>query len=260
MRVTEQLTFRLATPEDERSLRALLAAAALPTDDVSLERHEYVLALAGAELAGSVGLEPCGDVALLRSLAVAPALRRRGLGAALFERAVARAILRGLSTAFALTTTAERFCLAHGFERIPRSEVPPAVAATPQFRSLCPTSAACFRRRLAAAPAHFPADVLALRPDVPGAMMWGVALERAMLTYYELQPDTRFEVHRHDAEQITMVLEGELWFQVEGGREVRVRAGEVIAIPGGSPHAVWTAARPTRAVDAWAPPRRDLLR
>jgi mannose-6-phosphate isomerase-like protein (cupin superfamily) len=207
-----------------------------------------------------VGLEPCGDAALLRSLAVTPARRRHGLGAALFERVVSRAILRGLTTAYVLTTTAERFCAAHGFERIPRTEVPPAVSATAQFRSLCPTSAAVFRRPLTSTPAYFPAEVLRLRQDVPGAMMWGVALNRAMLTYYELQPNARFELHRHDAEQITMVIEGALYFQVEGGREIRVGAGEVIALPGGVPHAVWTEELPTRAVDAWAPPRLDLLR
>jgi N-acetylglutamate synthase-like GNAT family acetyltransferase len=254
------LAFRLATPRDEAALRAFLAAAALPTDDVWVGSHEYVLAVAGGELVGSAGVEPCGDDALLRSLAVAPARRRQGLGAALFERAAARAILRGARTAYALTTTAERFCLAHGFDRVPRAEVPAGIAATPQFRSLCPKSAAVFRRRLTDAPAHFPADVLRLRPDVPGAAMWGVALDGAMLTYYELQPATRFELHRHDAEQITMVLEGALYFGLEGGREVRVGAGEVIAVPGGAPHAVWTGEQPTRAVDAWAPPRRELVR
>lgn len=258
--MSDSITFRLATPSDAPALRALLDAAALPVDDLSIEAHEYVLAHAGAALVGSAGVEPCGEAALLRSLAVEPAWRRQGLGAALFERAAARAQLRGARTAYALTTTAERFCLAHGFERVARAEVPPSIAATPQFRSLCPSSAACFRRRLGAAPTHFPLDVLRLGPDVPGAAMWGVALDRAMLTWYELQANTRFERHQHESEQITLVLEGELFFELEGGREVRVGPGEVIALPGGVPHAAWTRDRPARAVDAWSPPRRDLLR
>ena len=266
--------FRLATREDVPALRALLGSTSLPVDDVSTDEQEYILAISGTTLVGCVGLEPRGELALLRSFAVVPALRRRGLGTRLFERAVARALLRGVKTAYVLTTTsthstsgprtftttAERYCLAHGFERIDRAEVPAGIASTQQFRSLCPASALCFRRNLDAAAVYLPRDVLALRPDVPGATMWGVALDRAMLTYFELQPHARFEQHRHVSEQITMVLEGELYFEVEGRGEVRVRAGEVIALPANVPHAAWTREHPARAVDAWSPPRLELIR
>jgi hypothetical protein len=33
-------------------------------------------------------------------------------------------------------------------------------------------------------------DKLPLRPDVPGARMWAVGMEKAMLTYFELEPDS----------------------------------------------------------------------
>jgi N-acetylglutamate synthase-like GNAT family acetyltransferase len=258
--VSDRFQFRPATADDEAPLRSLLASASLPVDDVDLRRHAYVLAHDGAALVGCVGLEACGDGAvLLRSFAVVPALRKQGLGTALFERVLARAVMRGARTAYALTTTAERFCLAHGFERVGRDGVPAGLAATAQFRTLCPASAACFRRRLDAAAVHLPRDVLALRPDVPGAAMWAVPLERAMLTYYALAPHARFERHAHASEQITLVLEGELWFGVDGGREVRVGAGEVIAIPADVPHSAWTGERAARAVDAWSPPRPDLI-
>jgi len=257
--VNDDFEFRLAAREDVPALRSLLAAASLPVDDVSTDVQEYVLAFSGTTFVGCVGLEPRGELALFRSFAVEPALRRRGLGTSLFERIVARALLRGVKTAYVLTTTAERYCLAHGFERIDRSEVPASIASTGQFRSLCPASAACFRRHLDTA-VYLPRDVLTLRPDVPGATMWGVALDRAMLTYFELQPHARFEQHRHESEQITMVLEGELYFEVEGRGEVRVRAGEVIALPAKVPHAAWTREHPARAVDAWSPPRPDLIR
>lgn len=142
------LEFRVATPEDEPRLRALLSSASLPTDDLSVGAQEYLLVFDGTELVGAVGLEAAGEAALLRSFAVVPSRRNHGLGAALLERIVARVVLRGIKTVFALTTTAERFCLAHGFERVARAEVPAGIAATAQFRSLCPSSAACFRRRL----------------------------------------------------------------------------------------------------------------
>ena len=258
--MNDAIEFRLASGADEPALRALLASASLPVDDLSIDTQEFLLAHSGATLVGCVGFEAYGDAGLLRSFAVVSGRRRQGLGTALFDRIVARALVRGVKTGYVLTTFAERFCLAHSFERIDRARVPPSIAATQQFRSLCPATAACFRRRLDADAVHFPKDVLRLRPDVPGATMWAVALDRAMLTYFELQPHARFERHRHASEQITMVLEGELFFEVEGRGEVRVRAGEVIALPADVPHAAWTREQSARAVDAWSPPRVDLVR
>ncbi|MGC3998348.1 MAG: hypothetical protein QM767_13080 [Anaeromyxobacter sp.] len=56
------------------------------------------------------------------------------------------------------------------------------------------------------------------------------------------------------------MLEGELFFEVEDGSVLRVGPGEVLALPANAPHAAWTEALPARAVDAWSPPRGDLLR
>jgi amino-acid N-acetyltransferase len=257
--MTDGIAFRFATIDDEPALRALLVEAALPSADVAVGRQEYLLAVQSGRVVGSVGLEVAGDAGLLRSFAVAPALRNAGLGSALYERALAHAALRGVRTAYVLTTTAERFCLARGFERVDRGQVPPAVAALPEFRTLCPATAVCLRRRLEGEVRFFPRDVLRLRPDVPGASMWAVALERAMLTWYELAPDTTFPRHAHPSEQITLVLEGELWFTLDGRPELRVGAGEVIAIPSDVPHAVATRGQPARAVDAWSPVRPGLL-
>ena len=92
-------------------------------------------------------------------------------------------------------------------------------------------------------------DELHLKPNVPGAQMWAVGLENAMLTYFELAPDTRFPDHSHEAEQITMVLEGELTFGYEG-KTVTLKPGEVIAIPSNVRHSVITGPRPCKAVDA----------
>ena len=260
MTVNEAFKFRLASKPDEQGFRSLLVSASLPVDDVSTDAHEYLLAHSGARLVGCVGLEVHGDAGLFRSFAVVPELRGQGLGAALFDRMVARSLVRGVKTGYVLTTTAERFCVAHGFERISRADVPSGIAATQQFRALCPATAACFRRRLDATAVHLPREVLSLRPDVSGATMWAVALDRAMLTYFELEPHARFDRHCHESEQITMVLEGELFFEVDGAAEIASRAREVIALPANVPHAARTRERPARAVDAWSPPRPDLIR
>ncbi len=99
---------------------------------------------------------------------------------------------------------------------------------------------------------------LLLRSNVPGATMWAVALEKAMLTYFELEPDTAFPEHSHEAEQITMVLEGELTFIYEGKSSV-LKAGEVIAIPSHAVHSVTTGRGACKAVDAWSPVRAEYV-
>jgi hypothetical protein len=100
---------------------------------------------------------------------------------------------------------------------------------------------------------YLPKELLPLRDDVPGAKMWAVGLSSAMLTYFEVEPKTRFEIHSHEGEQITTVVDGELFFEI-GSEVVRVGPGEAMAIPPKVPHAVYTAATGAKAFDAWSPP------
>ncbi len=249
------LTYRSSTPSDDPALRALLALAELPTDDVATGPQSYRLALEGTRLVGSAGIEVHGEDALVRSVAVAPDRRGRGIAAALVERIHADARARRVRTTWLLTETAEAYMARHGYVRVDRAHAPASIAATAQFRSLCPTTSTCMRLTLGSTAQHYPADVLALRPSVPGAAFWAVSLEKAMLTYFEIEPESRFERHAHEAEQITLVLDGALYFELEPDRVVRLGPGEAIAIPANVPHAAWTGPERTRAVDAWSPPR-----
>jgi len=99
---------------------------------------------------------------------------------------------------------------------------------------------------------------LPLKPAVCGANMWAVGLDKAMLTYFEMAPDTQFPDHSHEAEQITLVLEGELTFAY-GDETVTLKPGEVIAIPSNVKHSVRSGDRPCKAVDAWSPVRKEYL-
>jgi amino-acid N-acetyltransferase len=139
---------RKAIPADEAGLRAFLESAGLPTGDVSTDKQAFVLALEDGHIVGSVALEVVGLDALIRSLAVAPAHRKQGLGAALNREAVALARMRGLRALYLLTTTAREYALRYGFEVIDRAVVPQSIAALPQFRSLCPQTATCMRLRV----------------------------------------------------------------------------------------------------------------
>jgi amino-acid N-acetyltransferase len=146
---TGAISFRPSTAADDPRIREALASAGLPAEDVETGRQDYVVALDGERLVGAVGLEVAGADGLARSLVVAPAWRGRGLSHALHDRLLALARARGVRTLYLLTTTVEAYAARKGFERIGRSEVPPALLALPQFRSLCPGASACMRLRLA---------------------------------------------------------------------------------------------------------------
>lgn len=80
---------------------------------------------------GVVGLEQHGDAGLLRSLTVRRDRRREGVGRSLVEHVVGQGRARGLTALYVITTRAEEYLIATGFERIDRREAPPALAASP---------------------------------------------------------------------------------------------------------------------------------
>ena len=99
---------------------------------------------------------------------------------------------------------------------------------------------------------YYPKESLIPSPVIDGAQMWSVVLERTMFTYFEIEPNCFFDKHSHVSEQITMVLEGELYFKLQE-RIICVKKGEVIAIPSRTPHAAFTKKSSVIAVDAWSP-------
>ena len=142
-RVTN-IAVRRAQPADASAIRGLLNGAGLPVDAVDNEAVTHHVALNGSDIIGVAALEDHGDVALLRSVAVAPEWRRRGIASALVD-AVEQS--RGETTALYLfTETAEAFFRTLGFSKVQRAALPPAIAQCSQATSCCPVSAAVMRR------------------------------------------------------------------------------------------------------------------
>ncbi|MDE2339333.1 MAG: GNAT family N-acetyltransferase [Gammaproteobacteria bacterium] len=139
---------RAATASDFDALRALLEAAGLPTADLRTSRPAFLVAAAGRELVGAGALEIHADTALLRSLAVAPAWRGRGLGHQVVKALERQARAAGLHQIVLLTETAEAFFTRLDYRVIDRAQAPPAVQASREFAALCPASAVCLAKTL----------------------------------------------------------------------------------------------------------------
>jgi len=97
---------------------------------------------------GLVGIEMCGDCALLRSLAVAESARSTGLGRALVARAEEHARSSGARSLYLLTTTAETFFHRLGYIASPRETAPPGIRESREFADICPASSAFMVKHL----------------------------------------------------------------------------------------------------------------
>lgn len=154
--VTDRGLLRRARPTDLSSVLGLLAGAGLPSDGVSEAFSSFLVAKSGedlgaggaATLVGVAGLEVHGPDGVLRSVAVDPAWRGRGLGARLVRAIIDEARARGLRHLYLLTTTADAWFPRHGFDVIDRSAAEPAVLESVEFRDVCPASAVAMRLKL----------------------------------------------------------------------------------------------------------------
>ncbi len=140
--------FGPASQADAVAIKQLLVQANLPSEDFAAHLAHFWVARNGGELAGVIGLEPYGEVGLLRSLVAAPAYRGQGLGRALVEQVIGYARSLGIRELVLLTTTAADFFPRLGFSVIERTSVPAAIQTTAEFASLCPSTAVCMSKRI----------------------------------------------------------------------------------------------------------------
>jgi amino-acid N-acetyltransferase len=147
-------TVRAATSGDLPGVERLLTESDLPLAGVRESLQDFVVAESNGDIVGVAGLEICCDDALLRSVAVRPAWRSKGVGRALVTIAIANAEARGIHALYLLTTTAEQYFPSFGFTTVARDDVPAAVRATDEFAKACPASATAMARQLSAASAR----------------------------------------------------------------------------------------------------------
>jgi len=131
-----------AVVEDREPIIGLLKKCRLPNDDIgSLNLDHFILAKNEHQIVGVIGLEICGPSGLIRSMAVEPQQRGKGIARALYLKLIGHAKELGIQNLYLLTNTAESFFKQQGFNKIERGKLPNAIQATREFQSLCPESA-----------------------------------------------------------------------------------------------------------------------
>lgn len=147
--MTRALGIDIAAGPTRSGATRLLESAGLPTSDLdgAQLRHFFFIGSASVPI-GLVGLELCGEHALLRSLVVAPSGRKGGAGTSLVEHAEAHARSHGVRDVYLLTTTAEDFFAHRGYARIGREAAPESIRSTREFADICPASSAFMVKHL----------------------------------------------------------------------------------------------------------------
>jgi N-acetylglutamate synthase-like GNAT family acetyltransferase len=126
---------REAGQDEAERICALLAQMHLGTDSVLARGTRYWLAdAAGGRVAGVVGLEYGAHAVLLRSAAVDPQTRGRGLGTALVREALRSAGAAGYRWAYLFSTGAGSYWTKLGFSEAPVPELVAALPDAPQVR------------------------------------------------------------------------------------------------------------------------------
>ena len=103
-------------------------------------------------------------------------------------------------------------------------------------------------------------DVSAIEPVefVPGLEFRPVLGENSLTNFVHFEPNTEAPLHVHEEEQIVIVLEGEMEFELDGVVQT-MRPGDVAVAPPWVPHGARTTDSGCYEVDVFNPPRRTLL-
>jgi quercetin dioxygenase-like cupin family protein len=78
-------------------------------------------------------------------------------------------------------------------------------------------------------------DALTVESPYQGIRRTSFDSQGATVTRYRFDPEASFPVHRHDQEQLTMIINGRVTFTVDG-RAQQLGPGDWSVVPGGVEH------------------------
>lgn len=137
-------------PASQNSFTAainLLKKNNLPTEDIHPGTQLFVIE-ENDSVIGTVAVEYDFNVALLRSLSVSDGKRNSGIGQLLVGFIENYVQKQGVHSIYLLTTTAEKFFLKNGYEKIDRNNVPGFIQNTREYSVLCSSSSTIMKKQL----------------------------------------------------------------------------------------------------------------
>lgn len=145
----ELVQLRAGTAADAPHIHALLQGEGLPTEDLLNSAPEFIVACdTGGQIVAAGALQRIGQIALLRSVVVAPRVRRKGLGQRVVRELERVARAGKVKQLVLITQTARMFFERQGYRLIDRPSVPEDVQGSEEFRTLCPASAICMTKAI----------------------------------------------------------------------------------------------------------------
>jgi amino-acid N-acetyltransferase len=145
------MNYTFAAEENGPEIKQLLTDSDLHHEDITtVQLKHFLLGWNGPKLVAVIGLEIKNHNALLRSLAVDADYRNRGIATRLVGKIEDYAKSSGVDTIYLLTMTAQAFFEKCGYRQVARDSAPIGIQETTEFRNLCPASAICMVRHLAA--------------------------------------------------------------------------------------------------------------
>ena len=129
---------------DSGSIEQLLREASLPVPQAA-ENVSFLVARKNGTICGCLGWERYENVALLRSLTVAPTDRIQGIASHLVQTAIDELRAHGIGEFYLLTETAAAFAERFGFSAVDRCSLPSQLQRSTQINTGCCSSAKCMR-------------------------------------------------------------------------------------------------------------------
>lgn len=127
-------TIACPTEADWAEMESLLQSCGLPTEGLKQHLKSALVARLGGLVVGMAAVEMHpGDVGVLRSVAVVPPVKDRGLGTQLVHCALRIAQSYSLQEIVLLTDTAESFFARFGFEPVERWHVASILQTSSEF-------------------------------------------------------------------------------------------------------------------------------
>lgn len=103
---------------------------------------------------------------------------------------------------------------------------------------------------------HYPnIPLVELAPRCHSHLVFG---EKVTVSFLTMSANSYFPPHRHEAEQIMIVLDGYADEIVEG-KLYRLKKGDVMLLPSNVEHGAYLREVDCRVIDIFSPPRKDFL-